>query len=88
MNEIKERREQIIQEHKQRQEREQKELYDKFSGARGSTSVPTDKINEMTMLMNELLMENTQLKDKVKYLEEKIKKIITQQIEERKRTLN
>jgi hypothetical protein len=37
------------------------------------------------MIMNELLMENTQLKDKVKYLEEKIKKIITQQIEERKR---
>jgi hypothetical protein len=37
------------------------------------------------MIMNELLMENSQLKDKVKYLEEKIKKIITQQIEERKK---
>jgi len=38
------------------------------------------------MIMNELLMENNQLKDKVKYLEDKITKIITQQIEERKRS--
>ena len=34
--------------------------------------------------MNELLMENNQLKDKVKYLEEKITKIINQQIKANK----
>ena len=39
----------------------------------------------MTMLINELLMENKQLKDKVNYLETKIKKIITQKIEEIKK---
>ena len=89
MNEIRERREQAIQEHKQRQEQEQKEFYDKFASSNQTSNVnqseTSNKINEMTMIMNELLMENTQLKDKVKYLEEKIKKIITQQIEERKR---
>jgi hypothetical protein len=31
-------------------------------------------------------MENNQLKDKVTYLEDKIKKIISQQIEERKKS--
>ena len=43
----------------------------------------TSKINEMTQVMNELLMENNQLKEKVKYLEDKITKLITLQIEER-----
>jgi glycosyltransferase involved in cell wall biosynthesis len=87
MNEIKEKRERVIQEHKQRQEQEQKDFYEKFSNSKSSVnaSAESNKLNEMTMLMNELLMENSQLKDKVKYLEEKIKKIITQQIEERKK---
>jgi hypothetical protein len=44
------------------------------------------KVNDMTLIINELLMENTQLKDKVKYLEDKITKLITQQIEEKKKT--
>jgi hypothetical protein len=39
----------------------------------------------MTLVINELLMENTQLKDKIKYLEDKITKLITQQIEEKKK---
>jgi glycosyltransferase involved in cell wall biosynthesis len=93
MNEMKEKREQAIQEHKQRQEQEQKNFYDKFASASsitvlnstGKTSINSDKINELTIMMNELLLENNQLKDKVKYLEEKIKKIIAQQIEERKK---
>jgi len=93
MNEMKERREQMIQEHKQRQEQEDKNFYDKFANASsitvlnstGKTSITSNKINELTMLMNELLLENNQLKDKVKYLEDKITKIIAQQIEERKK---
>jgi glycosyltransferase involved in cell wall biosynthesis len=89
MNEMKEKMEQAIQQHKQRQEEEQKVFYDKFATASSSTisNSSVNKINEMTMIMNELLMENNQLKDKVKYLEDKIKKIITQQIEERKKTV-
>lgn len=89
MNEIKEKREKILQENKQRQEQEQKDFYEKFANSNVSVNARANsnanKINEMTMIMNELLMENSQLKDKVKYLEEKIKKIITQQIEERKK---
>jgi hypothetical protein len=72
MNEIKERRENIINEHKQKEE-----YYKK--------NVNVNKMDEMTMLINELLMENNQLKDKVNYLEDKIKKIITQKIEEIKK---
>jgi glycosyltransferase involved in cell wall biosynthesis len=44
-----------------------------------------DKMNQMTMMMNELLLENAQLKDKVKYLEEKITRIISQTIQDRKK---
>jgi glycosyltransferase involved in cell wall biosynthesis len=76
MDEIKERRETVINEHKKRQ----------FLNSNSSvnTDVMSSKINEMTMIMNELLMENNQLKDKVKYLEEKITKIINQQIKANK----
>jgi len=72
MNEMKERREKI-----EKQMIEQQKMNSRLGNK--------NKINEMTMVMNELLMENKQLKDKVNYLEEKIKKIIAQQIEERKK---
>jgi len=72
MNEIKERRENILNQRKQEQE-----YYKKNANV--------NKMDEMTMLINELLMENNQLKDKVNYLEDKIKKIITQKIEEIKK---
>jgi glycosyltransferase involved in cell wall biosynthesis len=42
------------------------------------------KINEMSMVINELLMENNLLKDKATYFENKIKQLIAAQIEERK----
>jgi len=86
MNEIKEKRDKAIKDHKQRQEQEQRQLYDRFANSGANVmGNNNNKINEMTMLLNELLMENNQLKDKVKYLEEKIKKLIIQQIEERKK---
>ena len=90
MNEIKEKRERVIQEHKLRQEGEMQQFYEKYASSNSAACAnpSVNKINEMTMLMNELLMENNQLKDKVKYLEDKIKKIITQQIEERKKNMN
>jgi hypothetical protein len=39
------------------------------------------KIDELSLVVQELSIENTQLKDKVKYLEGKIKQLITDQIE-------
>ena len=74
MNEMKERREKTIKEHNQRRD---EELHLR------ANLTSTSKINEMTQVMNELLMENNQLKEKVKYLEDKITKLITLQIEER-----
>jgi predicted RNase H-like nuclease (RuvC/YqgF family) len=41
------------------------------------------KLNEMGGVIQGLTNENTQLKVKVKYLEEKIKQLITDQIQER-----
>jgi hypothetical protein len=80
MNEIKERRERAINEHKQKLNAN---LLNSNNDT--NTSANSNKVNEMTMILNELLMENNQLKDKVKYLEDKITKIIAQQIEERKK---
>ena len=45
---------------------------------------PMKKINEMGVVINDLLTENGQLKDKIKYLEEKIKTIISEKIKEKK----
>jgi hypothetical protein len=42
------------------------------------------KINEMSLVINELLMENNVLKDKAAYFENKIKQLIAAQIEERR----
>jgi len=72
MNEIKVQREKAMNDHIQQQEKDKK--------------YSNNTANDMTLVINELLMENTQLKDKVKYLEDKITKLITQQIEEKKKT--
>ena len=39
------------------------------------------KINELSIIIQELSIENNQLKDKVKYLEDKIKQLIIEQIQ-------
>lgn len=44
----------------------------------------TNKINEQSTIIQQLTNQNSQLNDKVKYLEEKIKQIITEKIQERK----
>ena len=77
MDEIKKKREKIILE-----KEKERELY---NSQVNKPIIIDDKINQMTMMMNELLMENNQLKDKVKYLEEKITKIISQTIIDRKK---
>ena len=40
-----------------------------------------NKIDQLTFMIQELSMENNQLKDKVKYLEDKIKQLIVEQIQ-------
>jgi hypothetical protein len=43
-----------------------------------------NQMNQMTVIIQELTMENKLLKDKVKYLEDKIRQIIKDQIEKSK----
>jgi len=43
-----------------------------------------NKIDQLTFMIQELSMENNQLKDKVKYLEDKLKQLIVQQIQFKK----
>ena len=40
-----------------------------------------DKIDKLTFIVQELSMENNQLKEKVNYLEDKLKKLIMDQIQ-------
>jgi len=77
MDEISKKREKII-----------KQNNDKLQKYSSYNSNNNDKINEMTLMLEELLLENKTLKNKVAYLEEKITKIIKQQIEEKRKTQN
>lgn len=77
MDEIKQKREKIINENNERIQQEY---------IKNATNINSSKIDEMSMLINQLLMENNQLKDKVNYLETKIKNIIAQKIKEIKQT--
>ena len=43
-----------------------------------------NRMNQMSVIMQELTMENKLLNDKVKYLEDKIRQIIKEQIEKSK----
>jgi len=82
MQEITERREKIIKQHSDNQKRIQESTNNSNNSNNSS-----NKINDMTMVIDELLLENKELKKKVTYLEEKISKIIKQQIEEKKKQL-
>ena len=85
MNEISQKREQIINEYNKQQEYHEKLTSSCSSYSNNAlNNNKNNKINELTLTLNEVMIENTQLKDKVKYLEDKIKKIITQQIEEKR----
>ena len=43
-----------------------------------------DKIDSLTFMIQEISMENNQLKEKVKYLEDKMKLLIMEQIQFKK----
>ena len=47
-----------------------------------------NKVNEMSYVIQQLSNENGQLKDKVKYLEDKIKQLINEKIQERMKDKN
>jgi hypothetical protein len=46
-----------------------------------------NKVNEMSVIIQEISLENKLLKDKVKYLEDKIRQIIIDQIEKNKNNI-
>ena len=82
MNEMKAKRENEQKE----QQKKQLDYQDMISKINmNQTNVNQKQISDMGIVIEELTLENGHLKDKVKYLEEKIKLIITQQIQERKK---
>ena len=71
---IKESREKMIKE-----QMDYNILMNKLSGV--NSQQDQNKINELSLVVQELSIENGQLKEKVKYLEEKIKLLIVEQIQ-------
>ena len=89
LDEIKQQREDMIVE-EQRKKTEYIDTINKINqmyGQPGNQNVIThyeNKMNEMSIIMQELIMENKILNDKVKYFEDKIKQLIKDQIEKLK----
>lgn len=76
--EIHETREKMIQE-QIKQQQDYKDLINKLTITNPQMS--QNKIDQLTFMIQELSMENNQLKDKVKYLEDKLKQLIVEQIQ-------
>jgi len=79
--ELKEQRENIIKEHKNKQVEYQNALTK--ATALTSNKNQEDIINQQSNLIQQLTIENNNLKEKVNYLEDKIKEIINIQIKQR-----
>ena len=79
--EMKEKREKMMKEHMEKQ-KEYQESMNKLNMIMNPDSFQT-KINEMNVVIQQLSGENGQLRDKVKYLEDKIKQLINEKIQER-----
>ena len=76
--EIKETREKMIKEHVKKQN-DYNNLVNKLSNV--NPQMVQSKMDNLTFVVKELTIENNQLKDKVKYLEDKMKQLITEQIQ-------
>lgn len=63
---------------------ESQNIMQKNQNLNNQQQVPQNKINELSCIIQELNMENNQLKEKVKYLENKIKQIIVEEIQKKK----
>jgi hypothetical protein len=79
--EMRDKREKMMAEHLKKQT-EYNETMNKLQLA-NNTDASQGKINEMTSVIQQLMVENGKLTDKVKYLEDKIKTLITERIQER-----
>ena len=78
---IQENREKMIKDHEKKQN-EYNELMNKLTNV--SPQMAQGKIDNLTFLVQELSIENNQLKEKVKYLEDKMKLLIMEQIQFKK----
>jgi predicted transcriptional regulator len=78
---MKQNREIMIQEHMKKQA-EQAEIMNKLQKA-SSLPAAQNKISEMGILIQQLTLENNQLTDKVTYLEDKMKQLISDRIKEK-----
>ena len=76
--EINETREKMMQEH-QKQQQEYQDLMNKLSFS--NPQMNQNKMDQLIFMVQELSIENNQLKNMVKYLEDKIKQIIVEQIQ-------
>ena len=76
--EIKETREKMIKEHVKKQN-DYNNLVNKLSNV--NPQMVQSKMDNLTFVVKELTIENNQLKDKVKYLEDKMKQLIIEQIQ-------
>jgi FtsZ-binding cell division protein ZapB len=79
--EIHESREKMVQD-QIKQQNDYNSLINKLTNV--SPQMAQDKIDKLTFFVQELSMENNQLKEKVKYLEDKIKTLITEQIQSKR----
>jgi seryl-tRNA synthetase len=75
---MQETREKMIQEHEKKQT-DYNNLMNKFANV--NPQMAQGKIDNLTFIVQELTMENNQLKEKVKYLEDKMKLLIMEQIQ-------
>ena len=84
--EMKESREKMMKEHMEKQLQYQ-DTMNKLSMINNPQAVQ-NKVNEMSYVIQQLSNENGQLKDKVKYLEDKIKEFINEKIQEKMKDKN
>ena len=78
ISEMKENREKMIKEHVKKQN-DYNNLVNKLSNV--NPQMVQSKMDNLTFVVKELTIENNQLKDKVKYLEDKMKQLIIEQIQ-------
>jgi glycosyltransferase involved in cell wall biosynthesis len=78
ISEMKENREKMIKEHVKKQN-DYNNLMNTLSNV--TPQMVQSKMDNLTFVVKELTIENNQLKDKVKYLEDKMKQLITEQIQ-------
>ena len=85
IDEIKVKREEMMMNH-QKQQMEYQDTINKVNQMYGlnQNQQQINQMNQMSVIIQEVTMENKMLKDKVKYLEDKIRQIITEQIQKNK----